>query len=124
MGEHKSEKTSNQKIESFSKQLTFLSIGIIALMVFGFIGRFDKMREYCVCIANKMAYGWVAYGIAIIIGMVIVVMCINSTNKTEESCEKKCCCKSKNILLILQILAFLTGVVFTVLFGAALASVI
>ena len=114
----------NEKIENFSKQLTFLSVGIIALTVFGVLGRFDKLREYCVCISNHMAYGWVAYGFAIIIGMIIIFLSIKSSDSSNENCEKKCCCKSNKILLLLQIIAFLTGVVFTVLFGAALAYVI
>lgn len=96
------------------KLQTILSALFILLSLVIVVLQFQELRSICVCTSNYLAWSWIAFGIAILIGLIAQVLVL------QENSSSKIC----KLLLALQSVAFFVGIVLAVLFGAFLLKVI
>jgi len=105
--------------ELLPKYITKFSLLIITATFIAVIFRFDMLRKLCVCISNFLAYSWLAFGIAVITGIISFNLLLFARMKNKPS-PANCLI----VLNLLQSLAFITGMVFLFFFGALLINVI
>ncbi|MCF8371585.1 MAG: hypothetical protein K9H64_08175 [Bacteroidales bacterium] len=96
------------------KLQTILSTLFILLSLFIVVLQFQELRSLCVCISNYLAWSWIAFGIAILIGLIVQSLVL-----LENSSPTLC-----KLFLAIQSLAFYIGIVLAVLFGSFLLKVI
>lgn len=96
------------------KLQTILSALFILVSLFIVVLQFQELRSLCVCTSNYLAWSWIAFGIAILIGLVVQTLVLLE-NRSSKLCK---------LLLVIQSLAFYIGIVLAVLFGSFLLKVI
>jgi hypothetical protein len=105
--------------ETLPKHLSRLSVLVILVTLTGVIFRFDMLRKLCVCISNLLVWSWIAFGIAAVTGIIYF-----NLQGIKHNNNKTLCPSLILFLNLVQSLAFVTGLVFLILFGALLANVI
>ncbi|MEA3446015.1 MAG: hypothetical protein U9R19_14945 [Bacteroidota bacterium] len=93
---------------------SILSSAFILITLFVAVLQFEELRSICVCISNYLVWSWIAFGIAIFIGLLTRFLILSVTN------NYKLC----NMFLALQSISFFLGIVFAVLFGSLLLKVL
>jgi len=105
-----------------AKNLTWLSSLIILITVFGLMLKLEYFKAMCPCTTNNLAYAWIGFGIAVIVGLKIMFLTLNSS---MECC--KCFFTKKwfiNTLLIVQMFCFTFGLVYLIIFAGKLSNVL
>ncbi|MCX6257184.1 MAG: hypothetical protein NTW49_04700 [Bacteroidia bacterium] len=113
------EHSEQHRCKSIQVYLTRISLVIIIVTVASAMFRFDLLRRLCVCIANVLAWSWIAFGAAIFIGLITFNMAAFYRKK-----EKHLPTTLFLILNILQSVVFLAGLILLIFFGARLLDVI
>ena len=105
----------NRKIafRGISLLLVLSTIAILSTL-FVVVFQFNELRSLCVCISNYLAWGWIGFGISIILGLAGLTSAFSSTSNNTF----------QKVMLILQSIAFFAGIFLIVLFGSFLLKVI
>lgn len=99
-----------------SKFLSVISVAIILFTSIPMLFVYEPLREFCICIVNFMAWSWIAFAISILISIVLILKGVYSSDETAG--------KFAGVLLILQSLAFVTALVFFIIFTSKIVNVI
>jgi hypothetical protein len=105
-----------------AKSIIWLSTLIIIITVFGLMLKLEYFKAMCPCTTNNLAYAWVGFGVAVIVGLKIMFLALNS----HMECCKRFFTKKWfiNTLLSLQMLFFIAGLVYLIMFAGKLSNVL
>jgi hypothetical protein len=104
----------------FAKYLLGLSVLIILGTVVASIFALEPFGSMCICIINFLAYAWIAFACTALLSMITFITVAVASSK-EHCCQRF---TMINVLLWLQGIAFLTGLIFLVIFIARYANVL
>jgi hypothetical protein len=103
-----------------SKLLIIVSTAIIVATVVAVLFSYQNLHQFCICIANKLAYSWILLAVTVLLSLISMLL-------TENDSEGRISKTKKQILWFLALLqsaSFMTGLIFLVYFAAKIIDVI